>query len=348
MRRLPIFIVADVSESMAGEAIMQLQDGIELLVRTLRSDPYALETAYVSVIAFAGQAKTLSPLVELPSFFPPRLPVGSGTALGNVLEHLMHEIDTQIIRTTAEKKGDFKPLVFLMTDGRSTDDPSEAIKKWTRFYDTKVNLVVIGLGPYANLEQLVMISPHILRFEGSDEQSFKKFINWISSSVSAQSRSVSASETTGVSLAKPDDEILSKVDLNKNAVGQDEDFALLVGKCQKRKLPYLMRFEREKQHIQTSNFNLNIGKYHITSVIPLTKEFDELSAEGEYSQTINSDYLVGNPSCPHCGAMFALATCACGQIFCIQGEGVAHCPGCDRDINMGYSDESFDINRSRG
>lgn len=348
MRRLPIFIVADVSESMAGEAILQLQDGMELLVRTLRQDPYALETAYISVIAFAGKAKTLTPLTELTTFFPPRLPVGSGTGLGNVLEHLMREVDSQLIRTTAEKKGDYKPLVFLMTDGRSTDDPSAAIQKWTRFYDTKVNLVVIGLGPYANLEQLVMISPHIVRFEGSDESSFKKFINWISSSVSTQSRSLSATSSTGVNLAKIDEEILSKVELRKNDRGIDEDFALLIGKCQKRKLPYLMRFEREKQQLQTSNFNLNVGRYNITSVIPLSKDFDELSSDQEIKQTINSDYLNGNPSCPHCGAMYALATCACGQIFCIQGEGDATCPGCEQRISMGFSDESFDINRSRG
>jgi uncharacterized protein YegL len=80
VRRLPIFFLLDVSESMAGENLRQLQHGLERLVTSLRTDPYALETVYLSIIAFAGKAKTLTPLVELASFYAPRLPVGSGTA----------------------------------------------------------------------------------------------------------------------------------------------------------------------------------------------------------------------------------------------------------------------------
>jgi len=74
MRRLPVFLVIDVSESMAGDNLRSLQEGMDRLVKTLRTDPYALETTYLSVIAFAGRAKTLSPLVELYAFYPPRLP----------------------------------------------------------------------------------------------------------------------------------------------------------------------------------------------------------------------------------------------------------------------------------
>lgn len=68
MRRLPIFLVIDVSESMAGDHLRHMQEGISRLLTTLRSDPYALETVYLSVIAFAGVARTLAPLVELFSF----------------------------------------------------------------------------------------------------------------------------------------------------------------------------------------------------------------------------------------------------------------------------------------
>ena len=82
MRRLPVFLVIDVSESMAGDNLRSLQDGIARLIKTLRTDPYALETAYLSVIAFAGRPKTLTPLVELVAFYPPRLPLGSGTSIG--------------------------------------------------------------------------------------------------------------------------------------------------------------------------------------------------------------------------------------------------------------------------
>ena len=55
MRRLPVYFLVDVSESMVGEPIRQVQDGMRMIVQELRTDPYALETAYISVIAFAGK-----------------------------------------------------------------------------------------------------------------------------------------------------------------------------------------------------------------------------------------------------------------------------------------------------
>ena len=47
MRRLPIFFLVDVSESMVGTPIEQVQDGMATIINELRMDPYALETAYV-------------------------------------------------------------------------------------------------------------------------------------------------------------------------------------------------------------------------------------------------------------------------------------------------------------
>ena len=92
MRRLPIFLVIDVSESMVGSPLRHMQEGINQLINELRKDPYALETVYLSVIAFAGVVKTLAPLMELYAFYPPRLPVGAGTSLGAALNHVMDEI----------------------------------------------------------------------------------------------------------------------------------------------------------------------------------------------------------------------------------------------------------------
>jgi uncharacterized protein YegL len=60
MRRLPVFFVLDCSESMAGQNIQQMQQGIQLIMQQLRKDPYALETVYVSVIAFAASSNTSS------------------------------------------------------------------------------------------------------------------------------------------------------------------------------------------------------------------------------------------------------------------------------------------------
>ena len=72
MRRLPVFFVLDCSESMVGENLKKMEEGLSAIVKTLRTDPHALETVYISVIAFAGIAKTVAPLVEIVSFYPPK------------------------------------------------------------------------------------------------------------------------------------------------------------------------------------------------------------------------------------------------------------------------------------
>ena len=86
MRRLPIFLVLDVSESMAGPALKDLENGMELLQKALMSDPMALETVYISVISFAGMAKVVTPLTYILDFTPPKLSVGAGTNLSNALK----------------------------------------------------------------------------------------------------------------------------------------------------------------------------------------------------------------------------------------------------------------------
>lgn len=86
----------------------------------------------------------------------------------------MSEIDRNVKRSTPEEKGDFKPLVFLMTDGKSTDDMSTAQMRWKRDYAGRANLVAIGIGPYAALEGLSSISPNVLRIEEFHRTGFQE------------------------------------------------------------------------------------------------------------------------------------------------------------------------------
>lgn len=117
MRRLPVYFLVDVSESMVGAPIQQVQDGMRMIVQELRTDPYALETAYISVIAFAGKAKCVSPLTELYKFYPPTFPIGGGTSLGNALEFLMDDMDKTLVRTTTEQRVIGNPLYFCLLMG---------------------------------------------------------------------------------------------------------------------------------------------------------------------------------------------------------------------------------------
>ena len=146
MRRLPVYFLVDVSESMVGEPIKQVQEGMRNIIQELRTDPYALETVFVSVIAFAGKAKSLSSLSELYKFYPPTFPIGGGTSLGSAMNYLMNDMDRSLQKTTLEVKGDWKPIIFLFTDGTPTDNPSSAFQRWNKSYRSQCNLIAISIG----------------------------------------------------------------------------------------------------------------------------------------------------------------------------------------------------------
>ncbi len=348
MRRLPVYIVIDVSESMAGDNLRFLQDGLQRLIAVLRTDPYALETVYISIIVFAGKARTVTPLVELLSFYPPRLPLGSGTSIGSALDHLMAEIKSNVKPSTAGYKGDFKPLVFMMTDGKSTDDARVAITRWRAGFSNLANLVFIGIGPYANLADFTSVTDHVLRLENISDEDFKTLVNWISASISSQSRSIGLGKEAVVNLAKSDDTV-SLIDSAEGAAGIDEDFVILTGLCQRDRLPYLMKYERVSKVDEQGTFSLS-DQYTLAGVFPAEKDFIELSDERPSGHTIDADLLYGAPGCPHCGAGSAFAVCSCGQIFCTQGTGEAVCPGCNQTVVMsiGEGEDGFEVSRSRG
>jgi uncharacterized protein YegL len=113
-RRLPIYFLIDVSESMVGEPMLAVEEGMAAIIKELKADPYAIETAWISIIVFAGGAKTLVPLQEIIQFYPPRFPIGSGTSLSKGLGHLMFELRKNTIKTTYEQKVIGNQLCFFL------------------------------------------------------------------------------------------------------------------------------------------------------------------------------------------------------------------------------------------
>ena len=99
MRRLPVYLLLDTSGSMYGEPIEAVKNGVQTLISTLRGDPYALETAYISIITFNSVAQQVTPLTELSAFQQPQIEASGCTALGEALTLLAQKVDTEIVKT---------------------------------------------------------------------------------------------------------------------------------------------------------------------------------------------------------------------------------------------------------
>lgn len=345
MRRLPIYFLVDVSESMVGTPVEQVQEGMRTIIQELRVDPYALETVFVSIIAFAGKAKVLSPLTELYKFYPPVFPIGGGTSLGEGLECLMNDIDRNIRRTTLEQKGDWKPIVFLFTDGNPTDDYDAAFRRWNERYAGHCNLIAVSIGDNVNILTLAQITKHILFLKHTDAESFRKFFKWVTASIKTTSMSVSEQNSDEIKLAPTTGINLEKVDPQECAGAQDENFAVLHGRCQTTGSDYLIKYAR-RSHPVGYNEMLNTTDFKLVGAYPIDREsYASLSAGSK--NRINTRELIGVPACPCCGNQLGIVLCECGNIFCVGESTHNKCPWCGMQGTLGQCDADG-MNLTRG
>lgn len=198
MRRLPVYLLLDVSGSMRGEPIKAVNEGIRILTEQLRCNPYALETAYISIICFNNTVEQVVPLTELYKFSAPELEARLGTYIGKAIKFLSIKAEEEVVKTTCEKKGDWKPLVFIMSDGRSGDKISKAMAEFNR--DLFGNIFICVTGKEPNIDALTLISHNIVQIEELNSESIHAYFKWISASVSTTSTHIEEHNNDAVSM----------------------------------------------------------------------------------------------------------------------------------------------------
>ncbi|QNN43388.1 TerY-C metal binding domain-containing protein [Pedobacter roseus] len=350
MRRLPIYFLIDISESMVGDQIQQVEEGMATIIKAIKTDPYAIETVWISIIVFAGQAKTLVPLQEVVSFYPPKFPIGGGTSLSKGLGHLMFQMRKDIVKTTMEQKGDWKPIVFLFTDGVPTDDTKSAIAEWKQNWKRTVNMVAISFGNSTDTRILAELTENVLQFKNAGTEDYNKFFKWVTDSIKTSSISVENNES-GFELAKLDGDTLSKIDISKAPATKqyiDNNYVVLSAKCQNTKRPYLMKYRKVVNESGFDGLNLQTQAYRLVGGFQVDQSYYELCEDNGIQQKVNTEELIGAPSCPCCGNQFGLAMCQCQKIHCIGNETMSTCPWCGSTGSYGYGEGGFDVGRAQG
>jgi len=185
---------------MWGDPIEAVKNGVQVLLSTLRSDPYALETACLSVITFDSDARQIVPLTEIAQFQMPNIEANGCTALGDALKLLAERVDAEVVKTTPQQKGDWKPLVFIMTDGVPTDDIAKGLEAMRQ---RKFGVVVAcAAGDGADTSVLKQITECVVKLDTTDSDTIKKFFKWVSASVSTTSAKVEETGTDTGSLGE--------------------------------------------------------------------------------------------------------------------------------------------------
>jgi uncharacterized protein YegL len=153
----------------------------------------------VSCITFESDAKELLPLTEIGKASIPRLSAGGNTNLGAALRMLLDKLTKEIRQNTPDQKGDYKPLVFLMSDGQPTDDrwPTVAAELNEKVKGKTANIIALACGHGINTDTLKQITPTVLLMPNVTSDIIKSFFKWVSQSVRVTSKTAAQSAAPG-------------------------------------------------------------------------------------------------------------------------------------------------------
>jgi uncharacterized protein YegL len=189
--RCPSLLILDVSGSMQGAPLRQLQEGIEVYRDCLHSDALARQRVEVAILTFGGKVELICPFATVDAFSIPRLESRGDTPMGQAVVEGLSLLDSQKSIYKQNGIAYYRPWVFLLTDGGPTDVDTPywpEAKQRVKEGENKKSFSFFAVGVEgADMQRLGEISVREpLKLKGLE---FRKMFEWLSASQQAVSRS---------------------------------------------------------------------------------------------------------------------------------------------------------------
>lgn len=195
--RVPVVLCLDVSGSMAGEPIAELNTGVEQYLTEIQRDEltrYAVETA---VVTFANEAMCAADFELSEHMQLPRLAAGGITRMGEGVEMALDLLERRKDAYKATGVDYYQPILVLMSDGAPNGDPrilkAAAKQVQDMCEQRRLTVIAVGIGSKADVDMLGLFSPKRGAVHLSGLQ-FREFFAWLSQSVANVSVSLPGDE----------------------------------------------------------------------------------------------------------------------------------------------------------
>lgn len=195
--RVPVVLCLDVSGSMSGTPIQELNAGVEQYLKEMCSDEltrYSVETALVTFSTDAQCAVDF----EMPDRIQtPQLEADGLTCMGEGVDLALNLLEQRKAAYKATGVDYYQPILVLMSDGSPNGDPRVLHTAAQRVQDLcqqrRLTVVAVGIGSAADLDTLAVFTPKQKPVRLSGLQ-FREFFAWLSQSVASVSASLPGDE----------------------------------------------------------------------------------------------------------------------------------------------------------